>query len=121
MNSLRSEPSRRQGGAAPLSMTVDPLQDSSTETWSVNVQSRAITDAPATAPPSMAAGMWRYPLPALLLIVLAALGHWRVGKRAEREAGLMAAVPSSTLTPAVVRAQPSEATENVTLPGNVQA
>jgi multidrug efflux pump subunit AcrA (membrane-fusion protein) len=66
--------------------------------------------------------MWRYTLPALLLLVVAALGYWRVEKRTERTAGLMAAVPGSTSTRvAVVRAQRSDANENVTLPGNVQA
>jgi RND family efflux transporter MFP subunit len=115
----------------PPSLTIDLLKISSREIRSVNSQSREIADAVTAdgwreerthGSRPAAAGAWRYTVPALLLIVLAALGYWRMEKRAERQSGLLAAVPTAALTPvAVVRAQRSDANQNVMLPGNVQA
>jgi RND family efflux transporter MFP subunit len=128
---LHAHSARRTAGTASPSLTIDPLENSSREKWSVNSQSREIVDAVAAdgwreerahGSQPASAGVWRYTIPALLLILLAALGYWRIEKRSERQSGLMAAVPTAALTPvAVVHAQPSDANQNVTLPGNVQA
>jgi RND family efflux transporter MFP subunit len=61
-------------------------------------------------------------VPALCLALIAGLAYWRVETRARVQAGLATTVAGASLTPvSVVRAQHSEARQNITFPGNVQA
>ena len=66
--------------------------------------------------------VWRYTVLAVCLALFVGLGYWRMGTRARLQAELATAAPSASETPvAVVRAQRSDASQNVTFPGNVQA
>ena len=65
--------------------------------------------------------VWRYTVPAICLALFAGLIYWRVETRAHVQAELAPSVASEEIPVAVVHAQRSVASQNVTFPGNVQA
>jgi RND family efflux transporter MFP subunit len=65
---------------------------------------------------------WRYTVPAVCLALFLGLVYWRMETRAHVSAELAAAAPAASDTPvAVVRATRSDAIQDVSFPGNVQA
>jgi RND family efflux transporter MFP subunit len=118
-----------------LSFDVEPAPEASGERRSVNSQlSEQVDSSVATRGPAgavstsnrpvagSASRLWRYTVPSLCLALFIGLAYWRVETRTRVQAALAADATGASLTPvAVVHAQHSDASRNVTFPGNVQA
>ena len=76
----------------------------------------------SAAPPPAHFQVFRYTVPAVCLALFAGLGFWRVRDAARVQAALAPAAADADDTPvAVVHPRRSDASQNVTFPGNVQA
>ncbi len=98
------------------------MNPQSTET-EPTTETRTPSHSPAVEPsePRRRSSFWRYTVPALFLALFAFLAYRRVETRARVEAEIAPSEASETIPVAVVRPERSAASQDVTIPGNVEA